>query len=212
MFATKDQPIKRSLPLARAQSWVRDEQRSSVPAVKVFVTQQAFLKVSAHSRSDMQNEVGGWLAGTWCWDKDLQEEFVVVEAIIPAKAVRQGSTFITFTHDSQVEMLSVLEDRYPEKRIVGWYHTHPRMGLFLSEHDLWLHKQFFSRPWQVALVVEPHSCVGGFFVRDTENELDPHRYFGFYELLSDDAESVSHWQNLRKENVEESSIKEEAKP
>ena len=210
MIATKDKPIRRKLPLHRAQNWVRDEQSSAIPAVKVFVSQRAFLSVSAHSRSDMQNEVGGWLAGTWCWDKKLQEEFVVVEAIIPAKAVRQGSTFITFTHDSQVEMLSVLEDRYPEKRIVGWYHTHPRMGLFLSEHDLWLHKQFFSQPWQVALVVEPHSCAGGFFVRDLDNELDPHRYFGFYELLSKDTESVSHWQNLRKE--EEASIKEEAKP
>ena len=209
MNPSKDRPISRRIPYHRAQSWVRQERSSVASAVKVFVAPQAFLRVSAHSRSDMDNEVGGWLAGSWCWDEDLQEEFIVVEAVIPAKAVRQGSTFITFTHDSQLEMLSVLEERYPEKRVVGWYHTHPRMGLFLSEHDIWLHKQFFPRPWQVALVVEPHSCVGGFFIRNQDHELDPHRYYGFYELQTNGAESVIHWQNLR---PEENPIKEEAKP
>jgi proteasome lid subunit RPN8/RPN11 len=201
MFASNEQPIERSMPLQSAQHWLRDEPNPRTSAVKVFVEQQAFLRINAHSRSDMHNEVGGWLAGSWCWDRDLQEEFIVVEGVIPAKAVRQGTTFITFTHDSQVEMHSVLEKRYPQKKVVGWYHTHPRMGLFLSEHDLWLHKQFFSQPWQVALVLEPHSCVGGFFIRDQFQKLDSQRYYGFYEILQEGAEPLSHWQNFVKEEA-----------
>ena len=196
MFASNELPIERSMPVQSAQKWVRDEPNPRTSAVKVFVEQQAFLRINAHSRSDMQNEVGGWLAGSWCWDKDLQEEFIVVEGVIPAKAVRQGTTFITFTHDSQVEMHSVLEKRHPQKKVVGWYHTHPRMGLFLSEHDLWLHKQFFSQPWQVALVIEPHGHTAGFFIRDGEGNLDNRAYYGFHELTGGKYLSVVRWKNM----------------
>ena len=75
-----------------------------------------------------------------------------------------------------------LKERYPDKELVGWYHTHPRMGIFLSEYDTWLHRNFFPEPYQVALVIEPHSATGGFFIRQPDGSLDPRQYFGFYEL------------------------------
>jgi len=31
-------------------------------------------------------------------------------------------------------------------QIVGWYHTHPAFGLFLSEYDLFIHRNFFADP------------------------------------------------------------------
>ena len=31
---------------------------------------------------------------------------------------------------------------FPECDIVGWYHTHPSFGIFLSHHDLFIHQQF----------------------------------------------------------------------
>jgi hypothetical protein len=58
----------------------------------------------------------------------------------------------------------VKDSQYPEKRIVGWYHSHPGFGIFLSEHDLFIHKNFFSDPNQVAWVFDPHSDEEGCFV------------------------------------------------
>ena len=174
------------------------------------MTQAAYQRICAHAKSDMDNEVGGWLAGRWCRDIETGTEFVVVEALLPAQQVRSGSTFLTFTHDSQVAMLAALEERYTKKGVVGWYHTHPRMGVFLSGYDTWLHNHFFPQPWQVALVVEPHSCVGGFFVRDKENHLDARKYFGFYELHNRRAESIVKWKNLHAE--EKAEPKKEQKP
>jgi hypothetical protein len=86
---------------------------------------------------------------------------------------------------------------------VGWYHTHPRMGIFLSGYDTWLHDHFFPHPWQVALVVEPHTGAGGFFVRNKENKLDPRKYYGFHELQNRRLESVVNWQNLHLEKKKE---------
>jgi hypothetical protein len=52
----------------------------------------------------------------------------------------------------------------------------------------------------VALVVEPHDSLAGFFIRQSDGELDPTRYFGFYENEIDgkDGSSIVRWQNLSK--------------
>lgn len=189
-------PRRARLPLSRAQRWLAAGEDSAQPALPVFFTQSVIETIALHAASDMDNEVGGWLAGRWCRDGRAGTEFVVVEALLPAQQVRSGSTFLTFTHDSQVAMLSALEEQYENKCVVGWYHTHPRMGIFLSGYDTWLHDHFFPQPWQVALVVEPHTRQAGLFVRK-EGELAPRRYSGFYELHSSSMESVVDWTNLR---------------
>jgi proteasome lid subunit RPN8/RPN11 len=188
------------MPHHRAYRWLADGENGRSGGMQVFVTQPVFRAINAHANSDLDNEVGGWLAGRWCRDVETKAEFVVVEALLPAQQVRSGSTFLTFTHDSQVAMLAALEERYAKKGIVGWYHTHPRMGLFLSGYDVWLHEHFFPYPWQVALVLDPHSHSGGFFVRDGKNTLDSRRYFGFHELLNRKGETIVDWRNLKAEH------------
>ncbi|MEO6494506.1 MAG: hypothetical protein ABIP99_16880 [Ilumatobacteraceae bacterium] len=65
---------------------------------------------------------------------------------------------------------SVLEDlsrqvaaAYPGQRIVGWYHSHPRAGIFLSAHDLYIQSAFFAQSWQVGYVYDPSQAQRGFF-------------------------------------------------
>jgi proteasome lid subunit RPN8/RPN11 len=194
-------PRRAKMPLARAQRWLAEGEAAAMPELPVFVTQTVYETINKHANTDLDNEVGGWLAGRWCKDVDSGRQFVVVEALLPAQQVRSGSTFLTFTHDSQVAMLAALEERYAKKGVVGWYHTHPRMGIFLSGYDTWLHNHFFPHPWQVALVVEPHSKQGGFFVRK-DGELSPRNYGGFYELRNRRVETVVDWKNVHLEKIE----------
>jgi proteasome lid subunit RPN8/RPN11 len=121
----------------------------------------------------------------------------MAENVIPARYTRQSPVHLTFTGDSLVFFHTTIEEHYPGRRIVGWYHTHPRMGVFLSQYDTWLHGSFFPEPWQVALVVEPHSSTAGFFIRQVDGSFDPQRYFGFYELNGALGHSLVHWQNLQ---------------
>jgi proteasome lid subunit RPN8/RPN11 len=169
------------------------------PVVSVFVSQRAFVRFCAHAGSDLSNEVGGWLVGKWRADKVTGRQFVVVENSLPATLTRHGSAFLTFTQDTQVALYEALEERFPGKQLVGWYHTHPRMGVFLSEYDTWLHRNFFPEHYQVALVIEPYSATGGFFIRQTDGSLDARRYYGFYELHNRRRRSVMHWRNLYSE-------------
>lgn len=165
----------------------------------VIVTQEAYAQINEHAESDMKNEVGGWLIGRWRVDSATEQEFITVEAILPAVHVRHGSAYLTFTQESQIAMYDLMEENFPGKDLVGWFHTHPRMGVFLSHYDVFLHSNFFPKPWQVALVLEPHSSEAGFFIRDTEGELDPRHYYGFHEFGSGQEPSVVKWGNMLRE-------------
>jgi proteasome lid subunit RPN8/RPN11 len=190
------------IPIAQSRYWRAPHEEGvsdASPAVAVFMTPRAYVHCCRHAGSDMSNEVGGGLAGKRLVDTETGQPFIVIEAAIPARYTRQGSAYLTFTQDTLVALHDELEERHPGKELLGWYHTHPRMDVFLSGYDVWLHQHFFPNPWQVALVIEPHTSKGGFFVWQNGGRLDPRRYVGFYELTRDGLITVVHWRNLRAE-------------
>jgi proteasome lid subunit RPN8/RPN11 len=190
-------PNLASMPVTSAQRWYSPFDDDGLEtSIKVFVTQPAYARMCVHAASEMEQETGGILVGQWCADVDTEEQFIVVENALPARYTRQGSVFLTFTQDTIVDIHEKIERRYPGKQIVGWYHTHPKMGIFLSRYDTWLHNNFFPEQWQVALVIEPHKRLGGFFIRQADGDLDPARYFGFHELEGNPDWSIVHWNNL----------------
>lgn len=196
-------PRPSRIPRAKVRRWVSPFDRDGgKPAVSVFLTQPAFVRICSLAGRDLDNEVGGALIGQWRIDNPSGEQFIVAEAVLPALFTRHGSAFLTFTQDTLVALHEEQEARYPEKRMVGWFHTHPRMGVFLSDYDLWLHQHFFPEPWQVALVIEPHTQIGGFFVRDEDGSLDNHRYHGFLEIVGNSGKSPVYWKNLELEKPE----------
>ena len=57
---------------------------------------------------------------------------------------------------------------------VGWYHSHTRSEIFLTDMDLEIHERYFPEPWQVALVVKPHAFQpmrAGFFFREATGKI-----------------------------------------
>ena len=194
----KPAPQWSHIPTNRAQLWQPKLSSSAQggSAVSVFVTQKAFVRCCAHASIDLNNEVGGWLLGKYRVDKMSGEQFVIIDTILPAQHTQQGSAFLTFTQESQVALLNHLHDHYSSKDLVGWFHTHPHMGVFLSSYDTWLHDHFFPEMWQVALVIEPFSKTGGFFIRQPDRQLDARHYYGFYELNNGKDRSVVFWRNM----------------
>lgn len=192
-----NQPISTPYPIDKSNRWNSQYDAAGLePLVNVFMTQPAYSRICVHSASDMQNEVGGFLIGEWCVNAKQGEQFIIVEHALPARYTKQGAIYLTFTQQSVVDIHDQIEKNHAGKKIVGWYHTHPHMGIFLSHYDTWLHNNFFPEPWQVALVVEPHTSLGGFFVRQRAGVLDPSRYFGFYEMDGSFGRSMVNWKNL----------------
>src|SRR5262249_22696216 len=57
-----------------------------------------------------------------------------------------------------------MDTRFAHLKIVGWYHSHPDFGIFLSDRDLFIQQHFFSGPGQLALVVDPVREAEGVFI------------------------------------------------
>ena len=114
-------------------------------------------KIRKHARSSMKAEVCGVLIGS------TEHERMTVEACIAGINAAQGGAHVTFTQDTWEHIYKIKDKNFPELKIVGWYHSHPGFGVFLSEHDLFIQQNFFSNPHQVAWVYDPHSDEEGCF-------------------------------------------------
>jgi len=175
--------------------WKAPFERRGPGVFDILLTAGAFEACCQHASSDMEHEVGGGLVGTWHIDPESGREHILIEGVIPARFTAFGKAHLTFTQDTLVDIQARLEEYFPGARLVGWFHTHPKMSVFLSGYDLWLHHHFFPEAWQVALVIEPHSHTAGFFKRQHDGGIDPHRYEGFYEIV-EEGRSIVTWNNM----------------
>ena len=114
-------------------------------------------KIRQHARTSMKAEVCGVLIG------NTEHERMTVEACIAGINAAQGGAHVTFTQDTWEHIYKIKDKEYPDHKIVGWYHSHPGFGVFLSEHDLFIQQNFFSNVQQVAWVYDPHTDEEGCF-------------------------------------------------
>jgi proteasome lid subunit RPN8/RPN11 len=115
-------------------------------------------KIRQHARTSMKAEVCGVLIGN-----NNEHERMSVEACIAGINAAQGGAHVTFTQDTWEHIYKIKDKDFPDLKIVGWYHSHPGFGVFLSEHDLFIQQNFFSNPQQVAWVYDPHTDEEGCF-------------------------------------------------
>jgi len=124
---------------------------------RVTVSGEVLRQIRQHARSNSKTEVCGVLIGA---DNGMG---LSITARIPGLNAAQAGTYVTFTQDTWEHIYKIKDKDYPEERIVGWYHSHPGFGVFLSDHDTFIHKNFFSSELQVAWVYDPHSDEEGCF-------------------------------------------------
>ena len=123
----------------------------------VLISSEVARQIRQHARSNAKTEVCGVLIG------DIQDGVTRVNACISGINAAQGGAHVTFTQDTWEHIYKIKDRDFPDARMVGWYHSHPGFGIFLSDHDTFIHKNFFSAPEQIAWVFDPHSDEEGCF-------------------------------------------------
>jgi proteasome lid subunit RPN8/RPN11 len=134
-----------------------EKPRASTVEPKVEIDSEVTRSIRQHARAHSKTEVCGVLIG------EFENDTIDIRASIEALNAAQAGTHVTFTQDAWEAIYRVKDDLYPNERIVGWYHSHPGFGVFLSDHDLFIQQNFFSSPGQVAWVYDPHTDEEGCF-------------------------------------------------
>lgn len=158
----------------------------------VIISQTALQQINAHSSSNLRSELGGALLGKAYRHED--KTFVEIQAALPAVSPDHGPIHFTFGADTWSQLHRDREEHYPHLDIVGWFHTHPALGVFYSSDDVVVHSAAFTLPWHVGIVVDPVSKEVGFFGW-INGQLAP--FSGCYELLDQFADSMMPWRVVR---------------
>lgn len=164
-------PIHRpDKPKVRIAGLRRPLNHSTWTAVDILINEDAFRDSQAHALSSMDREVAGVLVGPPP-EKQPDGRYVVhISDTIIAKYTRMHGASVTYTPESWRYLNDQLHEKYPDESgvMVGWYHTHPGFGIFLSGMDLFIHQNFFTQIWHVALVLDPVARTSGFFCWDRQ--------------------------------------------
>lgn len=144
----------------------------SPSATDILMVESAFDDAKSHALSSLSREVAGFLIGPPPEKQSNGRYIVRVTQAIRAGHTRMQGASVTYTPESWREINDWLHAFYPneEQVIVGWYHTHPGFGIFLSNMDLFIHHNFFSQKWHIAYVLDPIAKRSGFFTWDSEQE------------------------------------------
>ncbi|MAT98444.1 MAG: hypothetical protein CL608_14970 [Anaerolineaceae bacterium] len=149
-------------------------------AVDITIEEPALRAAQAHALSSMNREVAGVLIGPRPEKQpDGRYRVHILDTIIAKHTVMHGAS-VTYTPESWRYMTDKLHERYPDETavIVGWYHTHPGFGIFLSGMDLFIHQNFFTQIWHVAYVLDPRAQTSGFFSWNREKtQVSRHSFY-----------------------------------
>lgn len=129
---------------------------------QVYISSLALLKMLKHGRAGVPMEVMGLMLG------EFVDEYTV--RVVDVFAMPQSGTGVSVEAVDpvfQTKMLDMLKQTGRPEMVVGWYHSHPGFGCWLSGVDINTQQSFEALNQRaVAVVVDPIQSVKGKVVID----------------------------------------------
>jgi 26S proteasome regulatory subunit N11 len=137
-------------------------------AEQVYISSLALLKMLKHGRAGVPMEVMGLMLGEFVDDYTVK--------CVDVFAMPQSGTSVSVEAVDpifQTKMLDMLKQTGRGEMVVGWYHSHPGFGCWLSGVDMNTQQSFESlNKRAVAVVVDPIQSVKGKVVIDAFRLID----------------------------------------
>jgi len=138
-------------------------------AETIQISSLALLKMLKHGRAGVPMEVMGLMLGSFIDDYTVR--------VIDVFAMPQSGTGVSVEAVDpvfQANMLELLKQTGRPETVVGWYHSHPGFGCWLSNVDVNTQQSFEQlNKRAVAVVVDPIQSVKGKVVIDAFRTINP---------------------------------------
>jgi 26S proteasome regulatory subunit N11 len=146
-----------------------DQQNLVDNSETVYISSLALLKMLRHGRAGVPMEVMGLMLG------EFVDEYTV--RVVDVFAMPQSGTSVSVESVDpvfQTKMMDMLRQTGRPETVVGWYHSHPGFGCWLSSVDINTQQSFEQlTPRAVAVVVDPIQSVKGKVVIDAFRLINP---------------------------------------
>ena len=123
---------------------------------RVRISALALLKMAMHAKSGGDIEVMGVMQG-----KVMDDTFIVIDAFaLPVEGTETRVNAGAEAYEYMVDFLETQKASGRQENIVGWYHSHPGYGCWLSGIDVGtqMTNQRYQEPF-LAIVVDPHRTI-----------------------------------------------------
>ena len=138
-------------------------------AETVHISALALLKMLKHGKAGVPMEVMGLMLGQFIDEYTVQ--------VVDVFAMPQSGTAVnveSVDHVFQTEMMDMLKLTGRAEDVVGWYHSHPGFGCWLSSVDINTQQSFEQLDGRaVAVVIDPIQSVPGKVVIDAFRLISP---------------------------------------
>jgi len=135
----------------------------------IHISSLALLKMLKHGRAGVPMEVMGLMLGEFVDDYTVR--------VVDVFAMPQSGTSVSVESVDpvfQTKMLEMLQQTNRPEMVVGWYHSHPGFGCWLSGTDINTQQSFEQLNQRaVAVVVDPIQSVKGKVVLDAFRLINP---------------------------------------
>ena len=178
------------LPVDRSVLWTpsRDPGAPDAPAVsgpyELFLTRSVVQNVYRHLTDGGRDARFGFLLGELYRCPESGVHYAVCD-----RSIRSDEAFSEETPDPYLlrawaESQSAFRDH--GGILLGWYHSHYLLGLFLSEADREINTRYFAEPWQccVLIVPDPSRPLGAVYRPSAAEEAGGDAPGPFRELLA----------------------------
>ncbi|KAL5200209.1 hypothetical protein ABZP36_021412 [Zizania latifolia] len=136
---------------------------------QIYVSPLSLLKMLKHGRAGVPMEVMGLMLGEF-----VDEYTVTVTDVFAMPQSGTGVSVEALEPEFQADMLEMLKVTGRTEMVVGWYHSHPGFGCWLSGTDMQTQQSFEQlHPRAVAVVIDPIQSVKGKVVMDAFRLVDP---------------------------------------
>jgi len=136
---------------------------------RIHISSLALLKMLKHGRAGVPMEVMGLMLGEFVDDYTVR--------VVDVFAMPQSGTSVSVESVDpvfQTKMLEFLQQTNRPEMVVGWYHSHPGFGCWLSGTDVNTQQSFEQLNQRaVAVVVDPIQSVKGKVVLDAFRLINP---------------------------------------
>lgn len=146
--------------------------KKSSPLVSINIKKPILGFIEEDARQNTNITTIGVLIGYHQTKKETGELSIHIDNAISIEPSLRSIAAESYAVDDWNTTLEKLKHNIQDssQEIIGWYHSHPRHGVFMSGVDFETHQKHFSKNWQVALVVEPIRNEFGFFAWSKNNE------------------------------------------
>jgi len=127
---------------------------------EVYIEGETLEVIMDHCKSQVPYEAIGFLVGKdYRW---LDKKWIFIDGFISGKT-RATQLRVEFDEGVMGEIVAELRQKYTGRILVGWYHSHPGYGCFMSSTDIETQRSCFRETYHVALVVDPLQELIEFF-------------------------------------------------